>query len=67
MILVIAGRPGSGKTTLAKGLLEKHSEWKYVQAVTTRAERESDISGQYEHISKEEFGRRNERGELILP
>jgi guanylate kinase len=67
MIFIFAGRPGSGKTTIVKKLLEDSLGWECVKAITTRAPRANDLVGQYEHTDKSDFKARREAGQFILP
>ena len=67
MILIFAGRPGSGKTTIVKELLSRFDDWVYVRAITTRQPRENDLVGQYEHTNEEDFDLREKAGEFLLP
>jgi len=56
-ILTLTGMSGSGKTTLAGELLRQRSDVRMIQSVTTRCRRESDLPGEYEYVSKEDFER----------
>lgn len=53
-MIVLCGRNGSGKTTVAKKLIEEYGYRKF-PSTTTRAPRLSDLPGEYEHVSPEEF------------
>src|SRR3989338_10031436 len=56
-IISLTGPSGVGKSTVAKELLRKNPKWRFVRSVTTRAPRETDLAGEYEYISVDEFKR----------
>lgn len=57
-IVILTGPSGAGKSTIAKALLERHSEWVRFITTTTRAPRPGEKSGSaYWFISKEAFTR----------
>jgi guanylate kinase len=58
MILVLSGRAGVGKTTLAKMVIERTDSGKMVVSITTRKPRKTDLLGEYEYISVPAFIRR---------
>ena len=45
--LFLTGTSGAGKTTLAKVLQQKHTQFRQVKAVTTRQQRDDDSPGSY--------------------
>lgn len=49
MLIVLVGIPGSGKSTYAKQLLEKNSEWKYVSRDEIRYEYVTDQEHYFDH------------------
>ena len=55
-LIVISGPSGTGKGTVCKQLLQKHSEIAYSISATTRAPRVGEVNGKdYWFLSKEEF------------
>lgn len=63
MLIVIVGESGSGKTTLAEELLKKG--YRRITTATTRKRRRNEPEDAYHFVSKEEFGRMREAGELV--
>lgn len=63
MLIVIVGESGSGKTTLADELLKKG--YRRITTATTRKRRRDEPEDAYHFVSKEEFGRMQEAGELV--
>lgn len=55
-LLTLVGRSGTGKTTHMRGLIELGG-FRILPAVTTRAQRPSDLKHEYNHVSPEEFER----------
>lgn len=67
-LFVLAGPSGVGKYTITKRLLENHPAMQRVTTFTTRPRRPEEIEGdQYHFISREEFKRKSEAGELLEP
>ena len=65
LLVVISGPAGSGKGTVIAKLLESDA-FVYSVSATTRAPRPGEIDGKnYYFISKEEFERRIEKGEML--
>ncbi len=64
-ILTLSGPSGVGKTTIAKLLLAKNSHVKVVQSVTTRPPRQSDMYGEYRHVSPGEFETMDRRNTFL--
>jgi guanylate kinase len=60
----ITGTSGAGKSTLTAMLRARHPEFEQVKAVTTRAAREGDEPGTYEHHTPESF--EQIRGGLVI-
>lgn len=57
-IITLTGDSGSGKTTLAKELLTRRpEEYSLLTSTTSRDPRETDILGEYEHLTIDEFER----------
>lgn len=56
-IVVITGASAGGKSTLTNGLLGALRNARLLASVTTRQPRETDLEGEYEYVSKEEFDR----------
>lgn len=65
MILTISGSPGTGKTTLMKGILGLRKDAKLLPNVTTRTRRPSDLPGDYLYVTEPRFQEMLERGELL--
>lgn len=64
--IVITGTSGSGKTTVARKVCEVHKEFGLVQAVTTRKPRKDDRTGEFLHVSQEEFEQLDRSGGLLI-
>ena len=57
-IVILTGPSGAGKSTIAKALLERHSEWVRFITTTTRAPRPGEKPGSaYRFIPKDAFKR----------
>lgn len=54
-ILTLSGPSGAGKTTIARNLLDLLPNARMVASNTTRSPRESDIPGEYNYLSPQEF------------
>ncbi|MDP6704085.1 MAG: hypothetical protein QF775_01215 [archaeon] len=66
MIATFTGASGSGKTTVVKKLLEKHPDWSYLTSLTTREQREFDVSGEHQYgVSREKLQTQMENRELL--
>lgn len=63
MLIVIVGESGSGKTTLQNELLKRG--YGRIVTATTRKRRRNELEDAYHFVSKEEFGRMQEAGELV--
>lgn len=66
-IITISGVAGVGKTTLAKGLLERVADLRMLLSVTTRPARTSDLPGEYRYVTGAEFKALEEDGKLLYP
>lgn len=63
--VVLVAPSGTGKTTLARRLVEGSDRYVFSVSATTRAPRPGEIDGRnYHFLSREEFRRRVEAGEL---
>lgn len=64
--VVIAAPSGTGKTTIARELVERFDRFVFSVSATTRPPRESERDGvDYHFVSEEEFERMRVEGELI--
>lgn len=64
--IVLSSPSGGGKTTVAKYLIGKYPQISFSISATTRSKRPGEIEGKdYYYLSKEEFLKKIERGELI--
>lgn len=65
-LIVISGPSGTGKGTVCKELLQKHSEIAYSISATTRAPRVGEVNGKdYWFLSKEEFQQMIDENKLL--
>lgn len=66
LMLVLSAPSGTGKTTLARRLLERFPDAIFSISVTTRARRGKEIDGvDYHFVAPEEFERMRREGELL--
>ncbi len=64
--LVIAAPSGAGKTTLARALVDRHSDVEFSVSATTRPKRKHEKgSRDYHFVDETEFIRMQESGELL--
>ena len=63
MLIVIVGESGSGKTTLQNEMLKRG--YRRIVTATTRKRRRNEPEDAYHFVSREEFGRMREAGELV--
>jgi guanylate kinase len=65
-IVVIAAPSGSGKTSIARAILNRNSSLQFSVSATTRPRREGEREGKdYFFLTKEEFRKRAEAGEFV--
>jgi guanylate kinase len=65
-LFIFSAASGTGKTSLAKALMEKHPEIAFSVSHTTRAPRPGEQHGvHYFFVSREEFDRMVARGEFV--
>lgn len=65
MLVILAGVAGAGKDTIARALIERMENVISIPSFTSRSPRADDIEGvTYNFVSKEEFERMIEDGEL---
>ena len=65
-LIVISAPSGSGKTTIARSIMQKYPGMLFSVSATTRQPRTGEIDGRdYFFLSKEEFQRRVRSGDLI--
>ena len=63
MLIVIVGESGSGKTTIQNEMLKRG--YRRIVTTTTRKRRRNEPEDAYHFVSREEFGRMQEAGELV--
>jgi len=55
-IVTLTGRSGAGKTTTARRILKTHpNSAELIPSITTRAQRESDLPGEYHYVTEATF------------
>ena len=65
-LIVLSSPSGTGKSTLAKMLLEKYNNIKLSTSATTRKPREGEVDGfDYYFMSQEEFDKKVENNEFL--
>ncbi|HOO76297.1 MAG TPA: guanylate kinase [bacterium] len=65
-LYIVTAPSGAGKTTICDAVLELEERLKYSVSATTREPRRGEIDGRdYFFISREEFEKRRDRGELL--
>ena len=65
-LIVLSSPSGTGKSTLAKMLLERYSNIKLSTSATTRSPREGEIDGfHYYFLSQEEFDKKVKNNEFL--
>ena len=65
MLLTITGPSASGKTSLARALITRIQGSTMMQSVTTREARPSDLHGEYEYVSPEQFAEIETAGSFL--
>ncbi|MFN3135390.1 MAG: guanylate kinase [Candidatus Kryptonium sp.] len=65
-LIVVSAPSGSGKTTIAKKILERFPFMKFSVSATTRPKRNGEIDGKdYFFLTREEFEKKIQNGELL--
>ncbi|HWQ99471.1 MAG TPA: hypothetical protein VN397_01335 [Candidatus Methylomirabilis sp.] len=64
MIITLTGASGTGKTTLAKRILDQVKHARFLTSITTRAPRDSDLHGEYSYLTADAFGLMKRRDEF---
>ena len=65
-VIVLTAPSGAGKTTIAHHVLEAMPDMQFSVSATTRSARPDETDGEdYHFLSREEFERRIERGDLL--
>ena len=65
-LLIISAPSGAGKTTICRKLLARRKDLKYSVSCTTRAARPGERDGKHYHfLTREDFKRKIQRGELL--
>lgn len=65
-LIVISAPSGSGKTTIAKAVMERYPSILFSVSATTRPMRKDEVDGKdYFFLTKPEFERRVQNGELV--
>ena len=65
-VFVVSAPAGTGKTTLAKRLVNTFSNIVHIPTTTTRSKREDEVAGKdYMFVSEEEFLSKIEQGDLL--
>jgi len=62
---IISGPSGVGKDTIVNGLLKRHPNWSRLTTSTTRSQMEGEPNRKYRHLSKREFHRLIDQGEIF--
>jgi guanylate kinase len=66
LLIVIAAPSGSGKTTIAKAIMQRHPEMLFSVSATTRSMRPGEVHGKdYFFLTPEEFRSRIAAGDLV--
>lgn len=65
MIISLTGASGTGKTTVAKAVMERLPNAQPLTSVTTRAPRPSDLPGDFLYVSPDEFAAMDARGDFL--
>jgi guanylate kinase len=65
MILTLSGASGTGKTTIAKALIERLPNARPLVSVTTRPPRPNDLPGDFLHVSAQAFDDMEQRAEFL--
>ncbi len=63
---IVSGPSGGGKTTLAKGMMDKLDNLRFSVSCTTRTPREGEVDGQdYIFVSQEDFEQMVEKNQFV--
>lgn len=63
---MISAPSGAGKTTLVRGLIERHPEFEFSVSYTTRPQRPNEVDGKdYHFVSKAEFEALRDKGAFL--
>jgi guanylate kinase len=65
MILTLSGASGTGKTSIEQALIDRLPNARPLLSITTRKSRPTDIMGDFQHVSGEEFTGMEQRGEFL--
>jgi guanylate kinase len=65
MIITLTGASGSGKTAIAKAIMEKVAHAKPLTSTTTRKPRPSDLPDDFEYLGRESFERLRDQGVFL--
>lgn len=64
MLVILSGVSGAGKDTIKKALIKRMENVTTISSYTDRPRRESDVDGQYNFVTKEEFEKMIKNNEL---
>jgi guanylate kinase len=65
-LIVISAPSGSGKTTIARAIMQKYTGMLFSVSATTRSPRKGEVDGRdYFFLSRDEFQKRVRAGELV--
>jgi len=65
-LIVISAPSGSGKTTIARAIMQKYPGMLFSVSATTRTPRNAEVEGRdYFFLSKDEFQRKVQKGDLV--
>lgn len=65
MIITFSGASGTGKTTIAKALIERLPHAKPLRSVTTREPRATDLPGDFLHVTPSDFAAMEQQREFL--
>lgn len=64
-IITFSGPSAVGKSAIVGELLRRNSSWRLVVNITTRGPKDSDIPGEYRHVSEDEFVKLEQEGKFL--
>jgi guanylate kinase len=65
-LVILSAPSGTGKTTIAKGLLARNPDWRFSVSATTRPRRPNEVDGtDYHFLTVDEFSHRIADGDLV--